>query len=64
VITLFTLIISDNFFKSATYKGAALAQNLTTIRIWIVVAGLGMYSWKNATNQPSTLIVAVFNALA
>lgn len=64
MITLFTLIISDNFLESAAYKGAALVQDLTTIRIWIVVAGLGMYSWKNATNQPSTLIVAVFTALA
>ena len=64
VIALFTLIISDGSFKPATDSGATLVQDLTAVRIWILFAGLGLYSWKSATNQPNAVVVAVLTAIA
>ena len=64
VIALFTLIISDGSFEPATDSGATLVQDLTAVRIWIVFAGLGLYSWKSATNQPNAVVVAVLTAIA
>ncbi|MEC7960098.1 MAG: hypothetical protein VYA58_08475 [Pseudomonadota bacterium] len=64
VIALFTLIISDGSFEPSTDQGATLVQDLTAVRIWIVVAGLALYSWKSATNQPSAVVVAVLTAVA
>ena len=39
VIALFTLIITDGSFEPSTDRGATLVQDLTAVRIWIVVAG-------------------------
>ena len=64
VIALFTLIMSDTSFQTTTDQGATLVQDLTAVRIWIVVAGLALYSWKSATNQPSALVVTVLTAVA
>lgn len=64
VIALFTLIITDGSFEPSTDRGAILVQDLTAVRIWIVVAGLALYSWKSATNQPSAVVVAVLTAIA
>lgn len=64
VIALFTLIMSDTSFEATTYQGATLVQDLTVVRIWIVVAGLAIYSWKSATNQPNAVVVAVLTAIA
>jgi peptidoglycan/LPS O-acetylase OafA/YrhL len=64
VIALFTLIMSDTSFQTTTDRGATLVQDLTAVRIWIVVAGLALYSWKSATNQPSALVVTVLTAVA
>lgn len=64
VIAIFTLIISDGSLETATDSGATLLQELTTVRLWIVVASLALYSWKSATNQPNTMVVAVFTAIA
>lgn len=64
VIALFTLIISDNSFKPATDQAAVLVQDLTAIRIWIVVAALALYSWKSATKQPRGQLLAVVTAVA
>ena len=43
VIALFTLIITDGSFEPATDGGATLVQDLTAVRVWIVVAGLVLY---------------------
>ena len=64
VIALFTLIMSDTYVQTTTDRGATLVQDLTAVRIWIVVAGLALYSWKSATNQPSALVVTVLTAVA
>ena len=64
VIALFTLIMSDTSFQTTTDQGVTLVQDLTAVRIWIMVAGLALYSWKSATNQPSALVVTVLTAVA
>jgi hypothetical protein len=64
VIALFTLIIGGGSFEPASDRGATLVQDLTAVRIWIVVAGLALYSWKSATNQPNAVVVAVLTAIA
>ena len=64
VIALFTLIMSDTSFQTTTDQGATLVQDLTAVPIWIVVAGLALYSWISATNQPSVLVVTVLTAVA
>ena len=64
VIALFTLIMIDTSFQTITDQGTTLVQDLTAVRIWIVVAGLALYSWKSATNQPSALVVTVLTAVA
>ena len=64
VIALFTLIISDKSFEPATDQAAVLVQDLTAIRIWIVVAALALYSWKSATKQPRVQFLAVVTAVA
>lgn len=56
--------MSDTSFQTTTDQGATLVQDLTAVRIWIVVAGLALYSWKSATNQPSALVVTVLTAVA
>ena len=56
--------MSDTSFQTTTDRGATLVQDLTAVRIWIVVAGLALYSWKSATNQPSALVVTVLTAVA
>ena len=64
VIALFTLIITGDSFEPSTDQGATLVQDLTAVRMWIVVAGLALYSWKSATNQPNAVVVAVLTAIA
>lgn len=56
--------MSDTSFQTTTDRGATLVQDLTAVRIWIVVSGLALYSWKSATNQPSALLVTVLTAVA
>ena len=56
--------MSDTSFQTITDQGTTLVQDLTAVRIWIVVAGLALYSWKSATNQPSALVVTVLTAVA
>ena len=63
VIALFMLIITDDSFEPSTDGSAELVQDLTAIRIWIVVVGLALYSWKSAT-KPSAVAVAVLTAIA
>ena len=64
VIALFTLIISGGSFEPSIDQGATLVQDLTAVRIWIVVAGLALNTWKSATNQPSTVVVGVLTTVA
>lgn len=63
-IALFTLIISGGSFEPSIDQRATLVKVLTAVRIWIVVAGLAFYSWKNATNQPSAMVMGVLTTVA
>jgi hypothetical protein len=64
VIALFTLIISDDSFTPGNEKAAILIQDLTSLRAWVVVIGLLVFSWNAATNRPNALFVTIFTALA
>lgn len=63
VIALFTLIISDESFTPGSEIAATLIQDLTSLRAWVVVIGLVLFSWNAATNRPNALVVATFTAL-
>ena len=64
VIALFTLIISDDSFTPSNEKAVILIQDLTSLRAWVVVIGLLVFSWNAATNRPNALFVTIFTALA
>jgi FtsH-binding integral membrane protein len=64
VIALFTLIIADESFTPSSDKAEILIQDLTSIRAWIVVFGLMLFSWNAARKQPNALVVTSLTALA
>ena len=64
VIALFTLISLDDSFQPVTEQGTVLIQDLASIRIWIVILGLAIYSWKSAKGQPTAVTVAVLTSCA
>ena len=64
VIALFTLIITDNSFSPINDTAAILVQDLTSLRAWIVVIGLLLFSWNAATKKPNGLVVTSLTALA
>lgn len=64
IISLFTLIITDESFVPNSYKAEVLLQDLTSIRAWIVVIGLMLFSWNAATRRPNALTVTSLVALA
>ena len=63
-ISLFTLIITDESFVPNSYKAEVLLQDLTSLRAWIVIIGLMLFSWNAATRRPNALTVTSFTALA
>ena len=48
VIALFTLVLKSDTFEPRTASAVILSQDLSTIRVWIVVIGLSVYSWRVA----------------
>ena len=64
IIALFTLIITDESFVPNSYKAEVLVQDLTSLRAWIVVIGLMLFSWNAATRRPNALTVTSLTALA
>ena len=64
MIALFTLIIADESFTPSSDKAEILIQHLTSIRAWIVVFGLMLFSWNAARKQPNALVVTSLTALA
>ena len=64
IIALFTLIITDESFVPNSYKAEVLLQDLTSLRAWIVVIGLMLFSWNAATRRPNALTVTSLTALA
>jgi len=47
-----------------SYKAEVLLQDLTSLRAWIVVIGLMLFSWNAATRRPNALTVTSLTALA
>ena len=64
VIALFTLLLTSETFEPRSASASILSQDLSTIRIWIVVTGLSVYSWRAANGQSLKLTVAVLTAVA
>jgi hypothetical protein len=64
VIALFTLVLSSDTFEPRTASAAILTQDLSTIRIWIVVTGLSVYSWRAASGQSLRLTLGVLTVVA
>ena len=64
LLALFALIVSDSGFTPASNSGAFLLQDLTTIRIWIVIAGALAFAWKVNKKEPRGLTVTVLTVLA
>ncbi|MDA8754714.1 hypothetical protein N9Z36_02600 [Luminiphilus sp.] len=64
VIALFTLILKSDTFEPRTASAAILAQDLSTIRVWIVVTGLSVYSWRAASGHSLRLTLGVLTVVA
>ena len=64
LLALFALIVSDSSFTPASNSGAFLLQDLTAIRIWIVIAGALVFAWKVNKKEPRGLTVTVLTVLA
>ena len=64
VIALFTLILKSDTFEPRTASAAILSQDLSTIRVWIVVIGLSVYSWRAASGHSLRLTLSVLTVVA
>ena len=64
VIALFTLVIRSNTFEPLSTSASILSQDLSTIRIWIVVTGLSVYLWRAASGQSLRLTLGVLTVVA
>lgn len=64
VIALFTLVIRSDTFEPLSTSASILSQDLSTIRIWIVVTGLSVYLWRAASGQSLRLTLGVLTVVA
>ena len=64
VIALFTLVLKSDTFEPRTASAAILSQDLSTIRVWIVVIGLSVYSWRAASGHSLRLTLGVLTVVA
>jgi hypothetical protein len=64
VIALFTLVLKSDTFEPLSASASILSQDLSTIRIWIVVTGLSVYSWRAASGQSLGLTLGVLTVVA
>ena len=64
VIALFTVVLANDTFEPQSASAEILMQDLSTIRIWIVVIGLGVYSWRAATGRSLKLTLGVLTVVA
>ncbi len=64
VIALSTLVLNSDTFEPRSPSAAILSQDLNTIRIWIVVTGLSVYSWRAASGQSLKLTLGVLTVVA
>jgi hypothetical protein len=64
VIALFTLVLRSDTFEPLSTSASILSQDLSTIRIWIVVTGLSVYLWRAASGQSLRLTLGVLTVVA
>jgi hypothetical protein len=64
VIALFTLVLRSDTFEPLSISASILSQDLSTIRIWIVVTGLSVYLWRAASGQSLRLTLGVLTVVA
>jgi hypothetical protein len=64
VIALFTLVLRSDTFEPLSTSASILSQDLSTIRIWIVVTGLSIYLWRAASGQSLRLTLGVLTVVA
>jgi hypothetical protein len=64
VIALFTLVLRSDTFEPVSTSASILSQDLSTIRIWIVVTGLSVYLWRAASGQSLRLTLGVLTVVA
>ena len=64
VIALFTLVLASDTFEPQSVSAEILMQDLSTIRIWIVVIGLSVYLWRAATERSLKLTLGVLTVVA
>ena len=64
VIALFTLVLRSDTFEPLSTSASILSQDLSTIRIWIVVTGLSVYLWRAVSGQSLRLTLGVLTVVA
>lgn len=64
LIGLYTLVAATGQVIPSSNSSVALLQDLTAIRIWIVIVGLAVYSWLWASKASLATPLAVLSALA
>ena len=63
-VALFTFVLTNETFEPRSTSANILSQDLSTIRIWIVVTGLSVYSWRAASGQSLRLTLGVLTTVA
>ena len=64
LIGLYILVASIGQLDPSLNSAETLLQDLTAIRIWIVIGGLTLYSWLLAREASTAMTLAVLSALA
>jgi hypothetical protein len=64
LIGLYTLVVATTQLDPSLNSAETLLQDLTAIRIWIVIGGLAVYSWLLASKAPTAMTLAVLATLA
>ena len=64
LIGLYKLVAATGQLDPSFNSAETLLQDLTAIRIWMVIGGLAVYSWLLASKAPTAMTLAVLSALA
>ena len=64
IIGLYTIVASTGQLDPSLNSAETLLQDLTAIRIWIVIGGLAVYSWLLASKATLAMTLAGLSTLA
>lgn len=64
LIAVYTLVAATGQLDPSINSAETLLQDLTAIRIWIVIGGLATYGWLLASEAPTAMSLAVLSTLA